>query len=122
MGFVDVWNRPIWIAAPIVAVMTIASARTWGENAIAGLYQCERGCRVADAAPGIEINQGSAACTNELGGIFYGARLSGRSVACFNKIGTLSEDGGRILWSGGMIWRRLPAPARPSASGRSSGP
>jgi hypothetical protein len=89
--------RAAGFAALIAALAMVASAWARDRDSIAGLYRCERGCRVTDAAPAIAIDQNSAACTNELGGIFYGARLSRRSVACFNKIGTLSSDGALVL-------------------------
>jgi len=73
-----------------------------------GDYVCDCGCRLTDAAPSIAVNGGEATCWNEFGGVFHGRLLSERSVFCFNKVGTLSEDGTTIRWDGGAIWRRVP--------------
>ena len=76
------------------------------EASIAGEYHCKSGCRLTDAAPSVEIVGTVAKCMNELGGTFSGEVLSATSIACFNKTGTLSEDGKTIVWSDGVIWVR----------------
>jgi hypothetical protein len=65
---------------------------------------------VTDAYPSVEIEGAVARCTNEFGGLFVGALLSPRSVACFHKVGTLSPDGNILQWDSGMVWRRIAAP------------
>jgi hypothetical protein len=78
---------------------------------IAGVYVCQTGCRVTDAAPSVTLDGNDAACTNELGGIYRGKLLSDGSLSCFNTVGKLSADGQAIRWNNGMIWRRVAAPA-----------
>ena len=73
---------------------------------IAGDYECVSLCRPADAPPSIEIVGNDAHCMSELGGIYDGRLLSARSVACFRKTGTLSDDGKSVVWSDGVIWKR----------------
>ena len=87
----------------------LAATPAQAGDPIAGIWRCASGCRVTDANPSIETSCAAAQCLNEFGGIFRGARLSGASVACFNQVGTLSEDGAEVRWSGGMVWRRVRA-------------
>jgi hypothetical protein len=95
----------------LLVACAYSPARSQGAASIAGVYLCQSGCRVTDAAPSIELDGDDAACMNELGGIYRGKLLSDGSLSCFNKIGKLSADGQTIHWSNGMIWRRLEAPA-----------
>ena len=92
----------------IVASLQVPAARPAeaAEASIAGEYHCTSGCRLTDAAPSVEIVGSVARCMNELGGTFSGEVLSAKSIACFNKTGTLSEDGKTIVWSDGVIWAR----------------
>jgi hypothetical protein len=83
------------------------SARAEAGEALDGVYVCEAGCRVTDAAPSVGIKGDVALCTDELGGLYRGQRVSATTLACFNKIGVLSADGARIVWNSGMVWRRV---------------
>ncbi len=83
------------------------SARADAGEALDGVYVCEAGCRVTDAAPGVEIKGELALCTDELGGLYRGQRVSATTLACFNKIGVMSADGAHIVWNSGMVWRRV---------------
>ncbi|MCW6508901.1 hypothetical protein [Lichenifustis flavocetrariae] len=91
------------LAAPVVPAL---AANSGSQPPIAGDYLCASGCRLTDAPPSVEIIGQDAHCMSELGGIYYGRLLTDRSVYCFNKTGVLSDDGTRILWSDGAIWRR----------------
>ena len=96
------------LLAVLVVGLPLAPAR-WAqaaETSIAGVYHCKSFCRLTDAAPSVEIVGSVAKCMNELGGIFSGKILSPNVVACFNKTGTLSQDGKTIEWSDGVIWAR----------------
>ena len=95
-------------AAVALLLVVGFAARAEGAEALDGFYVCEAGCRVTDAAPSITIEGDVALCTNELGGLFRGKRLSATTIACFNKTGALSADGARIVWNSGMVWRRTP--------------
>jgi hypothetical protein len=97
-------------SAAIAVLLLVADRSARGEDAatLDGLYVCEAGCRVTDAAPSVQIEGDVALCTNELGGLFRGKRLSATTLACFNKIGALSADGAHIVWNSGMVWRRAP--------------
>ena len=95
-------------AAAAVLLAAGFAARAEGAEPLDGLYVCEAGCRVTDAAPSITIDGDVALCTNELGGLYRGKRLSATTIACFNKIGALSADGATIVWNSGMVWRRAP--------------
>ena len=92
----------------IIAISQVCYARTAAaaEPSIAGEYHCKSGCRLTDAAPSVEIVGSEAKCMNELGGTFSGKVLSANTIACFNKTGTLSQDGKAIEWSDGVIWMR----------------
>ena len=75
------------------AHMLSADQAEAADMSIAGEYRCKSGCRLTDAAPSVEIVGAVAKCMNELGGTFSGKALSAKTIACFNKTGTLSEDG-----------------------------
>ncbi len=96
-------------AAAVAALLLGASfsVRAEAAEALDGVYVCEAGCRVTDAAPSVEIEGDVALCTDELGGLYRGRRLSATTLACFNKIGALSADGAHIVWNSGMVWRRV---------------
>ena len=91
------------ITVPVTPALPATAA---DRPAIAGDYLCASGCRLTDAPPSVEIIGQEAHCMSELGGIYYGRLLTDRSVSCFNKTGALSDDGTRILWSDGAIWKR----------------
>ena len=95
-------------AAAALLLAAGSAARSEGAEALNGLYVCEAGCRVTDAAPSVEIVGDVALCTDELGGLYRGRRLTATTLACFNKVGALSADGARIVWDSGMVWRRAP--------------
>ncbi|MGD0722844.1 MAG: hypothetical protein ABR970_17560 [Roseiarcus sp.] len=102
-------------SAPLAVLALIAGlgpARADGAASIAGVYRCVYGCRMTDVDPGIEINGDAADCMNELGGLFRGRLLAADSIACFNKLGALSNDRTTIRWTDGVVWKRLPAPSR----------
>ncbi len=92
----------------LVLVLPFAFARSpqAAETSIAGEYHCKSLCRLTDAAPSVEIVGSVAKCMNELGGTFSGKVLSANVIACFNKTGTLSQDGKTIEWSDGVVWAR----------------
>jgi hypothetical protein len=98
----------------VVAALLFAAfacpAMAQSSRSIAGIYICQAGCRITDANPGVEIHGNVANCMNELGGIYRGKVLTKNSIACFNKVGALSEDGKTIRWDSGMVWRRLSPP------------
>lgn len=83
----------------------IAAAVADGRG-LAGDYVCKADCSFSDAPPSIEVEGSSAQCRSELGGVFDGKVLNDRSVSCFNRTGTLSEDGTTLVWSNGGVWQR----------------
>ena len=106
------FRRPLPCLVVAMSLIAQASrAMADREGSIAGDYVCQYGCRVTDANPSVEINGSAARCMSELGGIYQGKVLSSRSISCFNKVGTLSEDGKTLLWDNGVVWKRVSGPS-----------
>jgi hypothetical protein len=99
------------VVAAVTAAQVCPAAAESGRT-ISGTYVCVYGCRVTDAAPSLQIEGNAAACTNELGGLYQGRMLTRTTLSCFNKTGAISADGRTIRWSDGVIWKRMPPPAR----------
>jgi hypothetical protein len=95
-----------------VFVIFLACAPLARARDLSGDYVCSYGCRLTDANPSVAIDGETADCTNELGGIFHGRRLTETSIACFNKTGVLAEDGVTLRWSDGVVWKRHLGPAQ----------
>lgn len=107
MDFANVdFLRTIAIASLCALMLAIPTAHAGSDRSIAGDYVCRSGCRLTDAPPSIRIEGHLAHCMNEFGGTFEGTLLDPATVACFNKIGRLSQDGATIVWSNGAIWGR----------------
>jgi len=87
-------------------VLHVSPAIAEGIRSISGDYVCAYGCRPTDAPPSVEIDGNTAICMNELGGVYRGRVLSDNSIACFNKVGTLSADGQTLRWDDGVVWKR----------------
>ena len=95
-----------WLLAGLCLTGSAVPIRAADVSPIAGEYRCVSGCLLTDAPPSVAIDGDIAHCMNEFGGTFTGRRLTERSISCFNKTGTLSQDGRSILWSNGAVWTR----------------
>ena len=89
-----------------LVIAAVQAAHATDATTLAGDYVCKSDCHLSDAPPSIEIDGTAARCHSDLGGVSYGQMLSATSVACFNMVGTLSQDGRTILWSNGGVWER----------------
>jgi hypothetical protein len=94
------------LAIALSLVLPVFPAIAQGGASFSGDYVCAYGCRLTDASPSVEIDGDAAICMNELGGVYRGRLLTENSIACFNKVGTLSSDGTTIHWDDGVVWKR----------------
>ncbi|MGA2794144.1 MAG: hypothetical protein ABSE69_11505, partial [Roseiarcus sp.] len=95
------------LAIALSLVLHVSPAIAQSSGSFSGDYVCEYGCRLTDAAPSVQIDGNTAICMNELGGVYRGRLLTDNSIACFNKVGTLSGDGKTIRWDDGVVWKRM---------------
>jgi hypothetical protein len=91
----------------LAPLLFLAASPGFAESALpAADYVCAFGCRQTDANPRLEIEGTVARCWNEIGGLYVGEFHSPDRISCFHKVGRVVDNGARIEWSDGVLWRR----------------